>query len=461
MKFSLGTSVTVALVASITIPCESFIPAFPMPRASGPTATVLQGIFYQDDVYVPTNSPQGLPSSAVSAMTPPSKISEGQVRALFYLWNDALSTEDSSQVASLYSKNPLLLPTVSDRPRTDFASIQDYFDHFLKLKPQGKIVEGHISIGNGWARDAGIYEFTMGVDGSKTRARYTFLYVYEKGQWKISHHHSSMMPEQVVPKPTKLATEDEIRDLFHVWNGALATLDSSAVAKCYAKNAVLLPTVSNVLRADSAGIQDYFDHFLKLLPSGRILESHVNVGSDGTWAEDSGHYEFTLGKDGSKVQARYTFIYVKEGNEWKILHHHSSAFPEPKIPPLSDEEKVRALFSKWNKALQTLDPAQVAACYAPGAVLLPTVSDVPRTDAAGIEDYFTHFLKLKPVGSILQSHVSLGKDWCQDVGLYEFALGDGKKVQARYTFLYVPDPESGEWKILHHHSSAMPEGGKQ
>jgi len=28
-------------------------------------------------------------------------------------------------------------------------------------------------------------------------------------------------------------------------------------------------------------------------------------------------------------------------------------------------------------------------------VLLPTVSNTPRTDFAGIEDYFTSFLKLK------------------------------------------------------------------
>jgi hypothetical protein len=41
------------------------------------------------------------------------------------------------------------------------------------------------------------YEFTMGVTGDKVKARYTFIYVYEDNQWKIAHHHSSVMPEGI------------------------------------------------------------------------------------------------------------------------------------------------------------------------------------------------------------------------------------------------------------------------
>ncbi len=50
------------------------------------------------------------------------------------------------------------------------------------------------------ATDVGIYEFTMGADGSKVKARYSFVYEYDtiSNTWKIAHHHSSMMPEQFV-----------------------------------------------------------------------------------------------------------------------------------------------------------------------------------------------------------------------------------------------------------------------
>jgi hypothetical protein len=38
----------------------------------------------------------------------------------------------------------------------------------------------------------------MGADGSKVKGRYSFVYVYEDDTWKISHHHSSVMPEAIL-----------------------------------------------------------------------------------------------------------------------------------------------------------------------------------------------------------------------------------------------------------------------
>jgi len=216
MKLSTATSFVLALAA-----VDAFAPAF-KPPTKAISSSFLNGIFYLDDVYVPTESPETLPPGAIPAMSPPSVISEGQVRALFYLWNDALATGDSRIVAKRYSSDPLLLPTVSDKPRTDYDSIKDYFDNFLTKAPQGIILDGHITIGNGWARDAGIYEFTMGTTGDKVKARYTFVYVYEHGQWKISHHHSSVMPEASKSTGNGVkVTVDQIRNLFYLWNDAL------------------------------------------------------------------------------------------------------------------------------------------------------------------------------------------------------------------------------------------------
>jgi hypothetical protein len=50
---------------------------------------------------------------------------------------------------------------------------------------------------------SGIYEFTF-EDGSKTRGRYSFVYSFEKGEWKISNHHSSIMPEPAVSAMKKV-----------------------------------------------------------------------------------------------------------------------------------------------------------------------------------------------------------------------------------------------------------------
>ena len=248
------------------------------------------------------------------------------MKDLFHLWNDALATLDPDTVAKRYASKSILLPTVSDTPRTDYASIQDYFTNFLTKKPQGTILESTVIQGEDVVLDAGIYEFTMGATGDKVKGRYTFMYTYEDGEWKIAHHHSSVMPEEIPAMPPQAITEQEVKDLFHLWNDALATLDPDAVAKRYASKGVLLPTVSDTPRTDYASILDYFTNFLTKKPQGVVLESNVVIGHN--WAQDAGIYEFTMGATGDKVKARYTWVYVWEDGEWKISHHHSSMMPE-------------------------------------------------------------------------------------------------------------------------------------
>ena len=122
-------------------------------------------------------------------------MTDEQIHKLFRLWADALETLDADTVANRYAKDSILLPTLSNTPRTDHDSIRDYFVDFLKNKPHGQLLESKVIKGDNWALDAGIYEFTMEATGEKVKARFTYLYQYEDGEWKISHHHSSLMPE--------------------------------------------------------------------------------------------------------------------------------------------------------------------------------------------------------------------------------------------------------------------------
>ena len=133
------------------------------------------------------------------------------------------------------------------------------------------------------------------------------------------------------PKHEARPTKSQIAGLFDNWNRALQTGDSDKVADLYAKNAVLLPTVSNKVRTDRAEIVDYFDHFLQNKPVGTKVKTIVDV-LDSNSAIDTGIYEFTLtdhdtGKK-SVVEARYTYTYEKIGGKWLIVNHHSSAMPE-------------------------------------------------------------------------------------------------------------------------------------
>ena len=119
------------------------------------------------------------------------------------------------------------------------------------------------------------------------------------------------------------------------------------------------------------------------------------------------------------------------------------------------EAEIAALFDRWNTALQTGDPKNIAALYEQNAVLLPTVSNKLCLTHADIEDYFLHFMEKKPIGKIDQRCVQIEHNQAIDSGLYTFTFGEtGEQLQARYTYTYRWNGK--EWKISSHHSSAMP-----
>ena len=121
-------------------------------------------------------------------------VTEDQVALLFDRWNDSLLTGDPDKVVSNYAEDGVLLATVSNQPRTTPASIHNYFVKFLKGKPTGAIDERFIKLGCNLAQDVGTYTFRF-ADGSTVKARYTYVYEWNGGDWLISHHHSSAMPE--------------------------------------------------------------------------------------------------------------------------------------------------------------------------------------------------------------------------------------------------------------------------
>ena len=122
-----------------------------------------------------------------------------------------------------------------------------------------------------------------------------------------------------------------------------------------------------------------------------------------------------------------------------------------------NKEQVIALFSDWNDALATGDPDVVTNMYAEDAVLLPTVSNQVRHNHAEIRDYFVAFLAKQPQGVITESNARVLSDTLStNAGVYVFTFGDGSTVSARFNYTY--ELRGSAWKIIQHHSSAMPEG---
>jgi uncharacterized protein (TIGR02246 family) len=96
-------------------------------------------------------------------------------------------------VVALYSPDALLLPTLSAEPRQSPAAIRAYFEQFLSHAPRGRIDSRVLQLGCNEVVDAGTYSFWL--DGDHwVAARYTFVYVFTDGAWRIVHHHSSLAP---------------------------------------------------------------------------------------------------------------------------------------------------------------------------------------------------------------------------------------------------------------------------
>ncbi len=127
-------------------------------------------------------------------------VSQTQVDALFGKFNAVWATKDPATVTKLFTKDAVLLATVSNKPRTNHAEIQDYFVGFLKGSPVGTINSSTFKMGCNQASRLGTWTVTLtdAATGAKTdvKARYSFIYRLEDGEWKIDHLHSSMMPEK-------------------------------------------------------------------------------------------------------------------------------------------------------------------------------------------------------------------------------------------------------------------------
>ena len=124
------------------------------------------------------------------------KTDQVQIAALFDDWNTALKSGNATTVAARYSSDAVLLPTLSDRVRTDDEGRIAYFNDFLKKKPEGSIDSRTLYIGCNMAIDTGLYTFQF-ENHPAAKARYTFTYAFLDDKWLITSHHSSLVPHVV------------------------------------------------------------------------------------------------------------------------------------------------------------------------------------------------------------------------------------------------------------------------
>jgi hypothetical protein len=105
------------------------------------------------------------------------------------------------------------------------------------------------------------------------------------------------------------------------------------VAALFGRCRALGHAVANRARrpADPAALRAYFVTAFKVLPGLKVAFGDQLIRVYGNAAVNTGYYTFSYTKDGEtkSLPARYSFTYVKSGERWLIVDHHSSAMPSP------------------------------------------------------------------------------------------------------------------------------------
>ncbi|MGA1205331.1 MAG: nuclear transport factor 2 family protein [Opitutales bacterium] len=116
------------------------------------------------------------------------------------------------------------------------------------------------------------------------------------------------------------------------WLNGVNSGNLNGVLDLYAEEAVLMPTFSNQIRTTREEIANYFQ---MVAQNGTVIvevvqDSLVVQPLSGQSYSLVGVYNWTLGSGANERHFRVRFTFTVDlGREQPIVHHHSSAFPEP------------------------------------------------------------------------------------------------------------------------------------
>jgi|TARA_B100000809_G_scaffold229330_1_gene242912 hypothetical protein len=113
-------------------------------------------------------------------------------------------------------------------------------------------------------------------------------------------------------------------ELLQKWVSVIKQGDPNQVTLLYDKRAILLGTFSPKERIGHGEISEYFENLLKHPVEVKILSENSHVFD--SVAVNSGLYNFITSDE--IIAARFSFVYGRNGDLWKIISHHSSVLPE-------------------------------------------------------------------------------------------------------------------------------------
>jgi uncharacterized protein (TIGR02246 family) len=134
----------------------------------------------------PAAAPQSAPATA-----------RDEVAAATVAWAEAFNSRDPARIVARYDFDAMLWGTSAQRLAAGPAAIAEYFKN-ARERPGDRVSLGeqHVRVYGDTAVDTGSYTFWVVRDG-KTEAipaRYSIVYRYREGSWRIVDHHSSRIP---------------------------------------------------------------------------------------------------------------------------------------------------------------------------------------------------------------------------------------------------------------------------
>jgi len=114
------------------------------------------------------------------------------------IWCSINKNMDANAMLSLYHETAVLLGTFANKPHLTPIQIANYFSALFgggKTNFEVQISDKLIYEQNGIVFITGEYVFSWQQKNKKNEvpARFTFVFSKENGEWKIFHHHSSIM----------------------------------------------------------------------------------------------------------------------------------------------------------------------------------------------------------------------------------------------------------------------------
>jgi uncharacterized protein (TIGR02246 family) len=139
----------------------------------------------------------------------------------------------------------------------------------------------------------------------------------------------------LLPTTTLAGALDDVGAVVDRWTKAFVANDVDALVKLYASDAIFIGTAGLTALVGRDAIRAYFARLAKSGDKVVIDNNKINVLDDNN-AYVTGFYTFTATRNGEirKSSAGFTMVLSKRGNDWLIVHHHSSrrSLPSPDAP---------------------------------------------------------------------------------------------------------------------------------